>query len=377
MNKSVGIICEYNPFHNGHIYHLNKVKELFKDYTIILVLNGYFTERGELSIMTKEEKTNIALEYGIDLIVELPFVFGTQSSDLFASGAIQILNKLKVDSILFGSELDDINTLKKLVDIQNTNDYNNLVKEYLESGINYPTAMSKALKKLSNIEITTPNDLLGLSYIKAINEFNNTIKSYSIKRTNNYHSLNINSNIISASSIRNLLKNNEDISNYVPNSIAKLNLKYIDLNSYFDLIKYKIINEKNNLNIYQTVDEGIEYRLLKYINECNNVYELIEKVKTKRYTYNKIQRMLVHILCSFTKEEAKKCKAIEYIRILGFNDKGRLYLNKIKKNIDIPIISKLSNQYFKELDIENRVTNIYNIKQSNKVNEYKSFPIYK
>ena len=330
MNKSVGIICEYNPFHNGHIYHLNKVKELFKDYTIILVLNGYFTERGELSIMTKEEKTNIALEDGIDLIVELPFVFGTQSSDLFASGAIQILNKLKVDSILFGSELDDINTLKKLVDIQNTNDYNNLVKEYLESGINYPTAMSKALKKLSNIEITTPNDLLGLSYIKAINEFNNTIKSYSIKRTNNYHSLNINSNIISASSIRNLLKNNEDISNYVPNSIAKLNLKYIDLNSYFDLIKYKIINEKNNLNIYQTVDEGIEYRLLKYINECNNVYELIEKVKTKRYTYNKIQRMLVHILCSFTKEEAKKCKAIEYIRILGFNDKGRLYLNKIK-----------------------------------------------
>ena len=376
MTKIIGIICEYNPFHNGHLYHINKIKEMFPGSIIILVINGYFTQRGNLSIMTKEQKTIVALDNNIDLVIELPFVFGTQSSDLFANGSIQILDKLKTDIIVFGSELNEIDTLIKLANIQNTEEYNNLVKKYLDSGINYPTAMSKALKTLTKLEITTPNDLLGISYIKAINDVKSNIIPYSIKRTNDYHSLNTNDEIISGSAIRNLLKENKDISKYVPYDVYNLQLQYVDLNNYFDLIKYKIINEQEHINKYQTVDEGIEYRLLKYINDCNSTDELINKVKTKRYTYNKIQRMLVHILCSFTKEEAKN-KKIEYIRILGFNDSGRKYLNKIKKDIDIPIISKLSNQNFNQLDIENRVTNIFNIKQLNKVNEYKTFPIYK
>lgn len=377
MTKCIGIICEYNPFHNGHLYHLNKIKEIFPDSLIILVLNGYFNQRGNLSIMAKDQKTITALNHNVDLVIELPFVFGTQSSDIFASGAIQILKELKVDYLVFGSELNDVKKLQHLVDVQETNEYNDLVKKQLDSGINYPTAMSKALKKLTQTEITTPNDLLGLSYIKAIKELNSTIIPYSIKRTNDYHSLDTNNEIISGSAIRNLLKGNESINKYVPKDINDLKLQYNDLNTYFDLIKYKIINEQENICKYQTVDEGIEYRLLKYINECNNIEELIKKVKTKRYTYNKIQRMLIHILCSFTKEEAKENKNIEYIRILGFNNNGRNYLSKIKKEISTPIISKLSNQHFKQLDIENRVTNIFNIKQINKVNEYKNFPIYK
>ena len=372
MTKIIGIICEYNPFHNGHLYHLQKIKEKFPDSLIILVLNGYFTQRGDLSILTKEEKVKISLNYNIDLVVELPFVYGTQSSDIFANGSIQILDKLNVDYLIFGSELDDIETLKKLANIQNTDKYNKLVKEYMDNGLNYPTATSNALKELSNIKIDKPNDLLGLSYIKAINNLHSTIEPISIKRTNDYNSLDINNNVVSATAIRNLLKENKDISKYIP---YQKQIKYIDLNNYFDLIKYKILTEKD-LNKYQTVDEGIEYRIIKYINQVNTIDELISKVKTKRYTYNKIQRMLVHILCSLTKEEASNITNIEYIRILGFNKNGQKYLNKIKKDLNIPIISKLSDNNFKQLNIENRVTNIYNIKKHN-INEYKSFPIIK
>ena len=376
MTKAVGIICEYNPFHNGHLYHLNRVKEIFNDYTVILVLNGYFTQRGLISTMTKEDKVKVALDFGIDLVIELPFIFGTQAADIFAKGAIQILNALNVESIVFGSELDNVKELTDIVDVQNTPEYNKIIQEKLDTGISYPVATAAATKLLTGKTIDTPNDLLGISYIKCIKELNSSIKPYTIKRTNDYHSLNTNSKIISGSSIRNLLKNKENISNYIPFDINKYHVNYWNLNAYFDIIKYKIITEQKNLTKYQTVDEGLECRLIKYIDTCNSIEELTEKVKSKRYTYNRIQRMFVHILCSLTKEEAKN-NNIEYIRILGFNNNGKNYLNKIKKTIDIPIISKLSNQHFNHIEIENRVTNIFNIIQSKKINEYKVFPIYK
>ena len=373
MLDAVGIICEYNPFHNGHAYHLNKIKEMFPNSTIILVMSGYFTQRGDISILSKKEKTKIALQMGIDIVVELPFAFATQSADIFASGAIQILNNFKVNKVVFGSECNDIKKLKKLADIQSTNKFNNLVKSYLNNGINYPTATSKALKEISNIHIKEPNDLLAISYIKCIKRINNKIEPITIKRTNDFHSLDINNSIISATAIRDLLSKSKDISNYVPKEVLTSNIKYICLNDYFDLIKYNILLN-NNFNNIQTVDEGIEYRILKNINSCKNVYELIEKVKTKRYTYNRIKRMLVHILCSFTKDEAHMCKNISYIRLLGFNKKGQNYLSKIKKESKVPIITKLSTNN-DQLNIDKRVMNIYNLKSNNHDNEYKDFPI--
>ena len=145
---TIGIICEYNPFHNGHIYHIKKIKEMYKDSIIILVMSGNFTQRGDISIINKWDKTKIALENNIDLVIELPFVFATQGADVFAKGAIQILNNLKVDKLIFGSECNNISELKELAKIQLQENYNTLVKKYLEKGLNYPTAMSKALKDL-------------------------------------------------------------------------------------------------------------------------------------------------------------------------------------------------------------------------------------
>lgn len=374
--KSVGIICEYNPFHNGHLYHINKIKEMFNGYSIVLVLSPSFTERGEISTLNKFDKTKIALEYGVDLVVELPFPFATQSADIFAKGAIAILENLECEYLVFGSESNNIDDLLKLAKTQLSKNYDNLVKEYLNSGINYPTAMSKALKKLTNIEIKNPNDLLGLSYVKEIIKNNYNIKPITIKRTNNYHDLEIKGKIVSASAIRNLILNKKSIKKYVPT----LTCKYINKNNFskkvFELLKYKIISTKD-LSIYQTVDEGIENRIIKYIANSNSLDELIKNIKTKRYTYNKISRMLIHILCDFTKEEADNFSSITYIRVLGFNNKGKIYLSKIKKDICIPIITNPKNYDDEMLNLEHRITDIYNLITDNNINDKLEKPIIK
>ena len=331
--KTVGIICEYNPFHNGHLYHLQKVKELFPNSLIILILNGYFLERGEVSIISKKNKTNIALLEGIDIVIELPFVYGTQSADVFANASITMLEKLGCEYVVFGSECNNLETLHKITDytINNSIEYNEKVKKYLGEGLNYPSALAKAI----DIEFDfNSNDLLGISYLKSIKLNKYNIKPVTIQRTNNYLDTTSNEDIISASNIRNKLLNNIDITKYVPNTTLPF-ISNISLNNFFKTIKYKIITEKD-LSIYLDVDEGIENRLKKVISECNSIEELIDKTKSKRYTYNKIRRMLTHILIGFTKEDNHKL-TFDYIKILGFNNNGKKYLNKIKKELNIPL----------------------------------------
>lgn len=328
----IGIIAEYNPFHNGHIYHIEKIKEKYPNSLIILVLNGYFTERGIISVLSKEDKTKIALDNKVDIVLELPFIYGTQSSDIFGFYSIKILNELKVDHIIFGSESNNIDLLNKVVDIQlNNPDYESNVKKYLSDGNNYPTAMKKAL----NIEedISNPNDLLGISYIKAIRKINSKIIPETIKRTNNYHDILSNDEIISATNIREKMHNEKSLEKYLPSN-AILYLHNITNDSLFNLLKFKILTDKD-LSIYLDVDEGIEYRILKYINFSHSFDELISNIKTKRYTYNKINRMLIHILIGLTKEDNQNTK-LDYIKILGFNSNGQQYLNKIRKDITLP-----------------------------------------
>lgn len=362
--KSIGIIAEYNPFHNGHLYHIKKIKEKYPDYTIILVMTGNYTERGDVTIIDKWKRKDIALNNGIDLVIELPFPFSTQSADFFAYGAITILEKLQVEKLIFGSESNNIDDLELIAKTQIENNlFDNLVSLYSKNGYNYPSSLSKALEDLTGKRIDTPNDLLGISYIKTIVKNDYKIKYETIKRTNNYHEKNSKKDIVSASTIRNSLKNNIDIKNQVPietyNSLN--NLHFID--DYYSYLKYKIITEED-LSIYQTVDEGIDNILKKEILNCNNYEELINKVKSKRYTYNKISRMLLHILCNFTKEKANTFKEIKYIRLLGFNNEGKLYLNKIKKEIDIPIISKINREKDKMLEYELETTIIYDLPYS-------------
>ena len=348
----IGIIGEYNPFHNGHIYHINKIKEKYPDSLIILVLNGYFMQRGDISFISKKNKTIIALENQIDIVLELPAIFGTQSADYFAYNAIAILNEFKVDRIIFGSESNNIDILKEIATKQMDKNYNKLVKEYLNSGINYPTALAKALN--ISFDFNKPNDLLGISYIKAVLSINPNIMCETIKRTNSYHDIESDNSVISASNIRNKIKQNKDISNYLPNESIE-NIENIDDDLYFKILKYKI-NTTTNLKEFLDVEEGIENRLIKHINTSSNINDFVNNIKTKRYTFNKINRMILHILLDFKKES--NIKYLEYIKILGFNNKGKDYINKIKKDIKIPLKPIINSNTYK---IEYKATLLYDM----------------
>lgn len=375
--KIIGLIAEYNPFHNGHLYQINKIKEMYPDSIIIAVVSSSFTQRGDISILNKWDKTNICLNNGIDIVIELPFVFATQSSDIFGTGAVKLLEKMGIDTLVFGTETYNIEWLKEIADLQlNNKDYDAKVKHYLDKGLNYPTATNKAVYDLTGYKVDSPNDLLALSYIKQIKKDNKNIDITNIKRTISYHTTDTENNITSASNIRNKYINNENIDNLIP--YPSNNLYKISMNNLFSYLKYKVLTEENNLNIYQTVDEGIENRIIKYINESNTYEELIQNIKTKRYTYNKISRMLLHILTSFTKKEATNLE-IDYIKLLGFTKNGKEYLSIIKKQIEVPLITGYKKNISKILDIEFRVTKIYSLVTSSDLikEEYRNKPIIK
>lgn len=372
--KKIGIICEYNPFHNGHIYHLQKIKEMYPNSLIVLIMSSSFTQRGDISILNKWEKTEIALNYGVDLVIELPFVYSTQGADIFSHGTITLLKKLKVDAIVFGSESNDPTGLINIANIQlNNPKYDKLVKEYLDKGENYPTSLSLAINEICQKTINLPNDLLGLAYTKEIIKQQANIEIITIKRTNDFHNKDLNDKIVSASAIRNNLQD-KNINKYIPDITYKYLKKKTLNDNYFLLLKYKIISEQEQISKYQTVDEGIHNRILKYIEEVNSIDELITKIKTKRYTYNKIHRMFTHILCGFTKDEAQNIN-ISYIRVLGFNKNGIDHLNKIKKEVDIPIITNLKKEYESLLKIEIKIDKIYTLITNDKSNNYKRKPI--
>ena len=334
--KAIGIICEYNPFHNGHIYQIKKIKEKYIDYTIIAVMTGNFTERGDVSIIDKWSRTEIALNHGIDLVIELPYPFATQSADYFAFGGITILEELQVEKIIFGSESNDLDSIKTIAEVQIKNDeFDKLVKIYSKLGKNYPTALSNAVKDLTGKEITAPNDLLGISYLKTILKNKYKIEAECIQRTNEYHNNKLTNNISSGTAIREALKNNKSIINQIPKDTISYYKSIHTIDDYFEILKYKIITEEN-LSKYQLVEEGIEQTLKKEINKANNYDDYIKRIKSKRYTYNKI---------------------------------SRIYLNSIKKELNIPLISKITKNKNDMLEFEIETTNIYNIKKNSNQKE--------
>ena len=359
--RVVGIICEYNPFHLGHLYQIKKIREMIPDCLIICICNGTFMQRGEVSIINKWDKTRICLEYGIDVVVELPFVFATQSSDIFAHGALKILNNLHIDTLVFGSESNNVEILKTLAMAQlNNKVFDDKVCEYLDKGDNYPTALSKALEVITKYRIKEPNDILAVSYIKEIIKNNYSIEPVAIKRTNDYHGVVISGDMINASLIRKMLVNGNDVSKYVP----KATLKYLNdipsKDKFYSLLKYQIINNIDNLDSFQTVDEGLNNLIKKNIYNANSLDELINLIKTKRYTYNKLNRMFTHILTNFKKEDNEELE-INYVRLLGFNKRGRSYLNKIKKDMKIPVVTGYNKINDKIFNIEKRVSYIYSL----------------
>ncbi len=361
----IGLICEYNPFHNGHLYHIKKIKEKYPDSLLILCLNNYFLQRGDISLIDKYDKTTIALKNQIDLVVSLPVIYGSQSADTFAMKAIEILNHLKVQKIIFGSEQNDIKKLTNLATKVQTIE-KQTIKESLKQGLSYPKTLSNFLK-----EEIKPNDLLGISYSKAVQKLKAKIQLEVIKRTNDFNDLTKNETILSAQNIRCKLENNIDITPYLP-KISKESLVKIDTQTYFKILK-TIILTNDNLNKYLGVTEGIENKLKKEIGKANTLDELINNLTCKRYTKSKIKRMLNHIFLGLKKNDAKE--QLRYITILGFNQQGKNYLNKIKKQIQVPLKPIVQT---KQYEYDYKAAFLYELITNKKVlqKELKHQPIY-
>ena len=370
---SVGIIAEYNPFHNGHLYQIQEIKKKYKDATIIVAMSGNFTQRGEIAILDKWTRARLAIESGADLVIEIPYAFVVQSADYFAYAGVMLLEKLKVDKLIFGSESNNIEDLIELANAQATNkDFDKLVKIYCKLGNNYPTSLSLALKDITGKIINAPNDILGITYIKTIKKYNLKIKPETMKRTNNYHSETLEDVISSATAIRKNIDDMTSIKDQVPKNtyqaLQENTIKKQD--DFYTYLKYKIITEKD-LTKYHLVNIDLEKKLQKYIITENTSEDLIKKVKGKHETYSKISRALLNILCNYTKEEAKANQEITYIRLLGFNEKGRSYLNKHKKEITLPIISKIEREKPPLLELELKTSKIATLPYPNQLEEFK------
>ena len=353
MGKVLGIISEYNPFHNGHLYHLIKSKKITNAEYTIAVVGGNFTQRGNASLLDKWSKTEMALLNGIDLVIELPLLYSISSAENFAEGAIKILDSLQiVDTISFGTETSDITILDRFADIlyNEPKEYKALLSHELSKGMSYPKARENALMLyLNDIRrfapiLSSPNNILGIEYLKALKKYKSTITPLSIQRIKSgYNDINFSGNIASATAIRNLILNHEykDLNKILPissYSILKENIKkghiVRDISNFDKIVLYKLrsmsIEEISNL---PDVSEGLEYSIKKAANSCNTIYELINIVNSKRYTKTRLQRILLYALLNVTKKDIQiSKKVIPYIRILGFNEKGKYIVSQISRN---------------------------------------------
>ena len=337
----VGLIVEYNPFHNGHLHHIQEIDRLFKDNIKIAVMSGDYVQRGEPSLINKFEKTKIALSQGVDIVIELPAFYSTQSAEIFAKGSINLLNKLSCSHIVFGSESNDLEKLKRIATISMTKEFELSLRKFLAEGFSYPTAFSKALfdEKLSS------NDILALEYLKAIKAINPKIEAYCIKREKTGYYDDEKDNFASATHIRKILldynKKKEDKLNKIKNLVPEFSYKILEenfgvfscLSDFYDLIKYNIIKNHSNLKNIQDLEVGLENRLYKYSLENLKFEDFFNKVLTKRITISRLQRILLHSLFGLTETITERVKnKVSFVKILGFSTKGQEYLNYLKKS---------------------------------------------
>lgn len=393
--KATGIIVEYNPFHNGHLYHLKQSLKQSNGDVLVVVMSGHFTQRGEPAVINKWERTKMALECGADLVIELPYVFSCQYAELFAKGAVSILTHLDVNDLIFGSESGKIDELTSLELICRSESFQSKLHEFIKLGFSLPLAHQKTLESLNldSTLSTLPNNTLGIYYIRAIHDLNSPLIPGTIKRCHSdYHDvLPTHDQISSATSIRHLRENKKSYVNYVPKKVHdileenyELTQTYHNWESYFPYLKQKILTlTPKNLKSIHDVEEGIESRIYSSMMISTNFEEFMTHLKTKRYTRTRLQRICANILTHTTKEIANELtNGAPYIRILGASNIGRNYLKLKKKQITIPIYSKFDSKGHPFLLHEQAVTAAYSciLPEPHCTNliqaEFKNFPIF-
>ena len=391
MSKVLGIVAEYNPFHNGHLYHLEKAKkETGSNYTVA-IMSGNFTQRGSTALIDKWSKAEAAIHSGIDLVIELPVLYATSSAENFAEGAVKILDSLSVvDYISFGSETADMEVLDKCADVlfHEPKQYKNLLSHELSKGISFPKARENALmmylnniRKFANV-LSSPNNILGIEYLKALKKLKSNIEPHTIPRYEvGYHDSNYTETTASSTAIRNMIKNNgfNALANLMPASSYSVLMKNIkaghvvsDLSVFEKEIIYTLRRMKTSeIASLPDVSEGLEFAIKNAADSCNTMTEFLNIIKTKRYTTTRLQRILVYALLGITKKDMVMSKKTQpYVRVLGLNKRGKFLISEIAKaNPKLEIITSIkrftnsnSNKNLQTmLDKDIWATNVYTI----------------
>ncbi|MFR8104615.1 MAG: nucleotidyltransferase [Clostridia bacterium] len=350
MGKVLGIIAEYSPFHNGHLYHLVESKNRAGAEAVICVISGNFMQRGIPSVIDKWTKTEMALLCGADLVIELPTVYSISSAENFAQGAIKILNSLKlIDTISFGSETSDIQILDKFASVlyQEPKEYVSILNHELSKGFSYPKARENALlmylndiRKYANV-LSSPNNILGIEYLKALKRLKSPITPMTIKREKvGYHDNSTVNGFASATAIRKMITQEKfkEIQNVVPENIYSIleeKIKKGNTVPGIERFEKEILYTFRKMSLSQIaelpdVNEGLEHSIKKAASSCNNIKDFITIVKSKRYTQTRIQRIALYALLGITKKDiAISQKVTPYIRVLGFNSIGKHLISEI------------------------------------------------
>lgn len=393
MRKVLGIVAEYNPFHNGHFYHMQESKKITEADSCICVISGNFTQRGEPSIVNKWAKTYMALCCGADLVIELPTIYSISSAENFASGAIKIFDSLKiVTDMSFGVEGDDLATLNNIANVfySEPANYKTILNHELKRGLSYPMARENAvlmylndIKRYANV-LSNSNNILAIEYLKALKQQKSMIQPNIVPRKNVYYNdQKIVDDFASATAIRKLMLNREyaEVRKVVPRSTYQIigeeykkNHIILGIKKYEKEIIYALrvmpIEEIQNL---PDVNEGLEFAIKKAASETNNIEELIEKVKSKRYTQTRIQRILLYVLLGITKKDMEDSKKmVPYVRVLGFNSRGKILISEImNQNPKLNMITSVgkyvnkkmpkNKQLTRMLDLDINATNIYTL----------------
>lgn len=371
--KHIGIIAEYNPFHNGHLYQLQQLAEHFPDKKIIVIMSGNYVQRGEPAIFSKHLRSEIALACGVDIVMELPSLYASSSSEHFATASVKALSDTGViDTLCFGAECDDVHALNDIAEIlvNETDEYKYHIKKYLSEGLSYPAARSKAVKACFpdydyDDILRHPNNILAIEYIKAIKRLNADITPYIIKRSGaSYNDLNIESDICSASALRKHIKDNStdkfsyssirpqipaiayDILNSSPYA------KPIFTDDMYPFIQYCLIKNSNDLDKYYEMTEYLSNRINSF-NDYNMSYdELVDRLSGKNITKSRIRRCLLNIVLDrsySTVDPIIRNHSIQYLRLLGFSEDSSYLIKEIQHNLAYPLINKVANAH-KKLD---------------------------
>lgn len=369
--KTTGLIVEYNPLHNGHLLHIQRAKEETRADIYIAIMSGNYVQRGEPALVDKWTRTQMALNAGIDLVIELPFLFATQNANVFADAAVHILKQLQADYLVFGTEDGNLENLKQVASFLQNNP-----QPPAAPNETYAQWIGQVIEKKCSLHLESPlnqpNQILGTQYLRAISMQEASIQPIAIKRVHaDYHETSFtHQQIASATSIRNQLTSESAelsaIENYVPSAAYQQMLSYssfITWDCLFPFLQMKVATTSRlELADHLLVCEGLESRIKKIVPYTSSFHECMTQLKTKRYTWTRLMRTLLHIALHTKKDwESFSHTQMPYLKVLGFNEKGRAFLHEKKKTTPLPFVHQPKNSSHPLMELEDRVDMLYTL----------------